>query len=150
VQYGLNIAVLDKARDGSWGKIAVWNATSLVGLQMKVSQAKVLPGGFLKYELKVRNLGPAPQPFTVSDPIPANTTYFGDGHSHHHDDYYNAATNSIEWTGTIGPNQTREIEFWVKVNKSTPLGTEITNEATLSDDALGSSASATTIVKKRW
>jgi uncharacterized repeat protein (TIGR01451 family) len=149
VQYGLNIAVLDKAKDGSWGKIAVWNATSLVGLEMKVNQDKALPRDILKYELKVRNLGPAPQPFTVSDPIPANTTYFKDNHDNHHDNYYNAATNSIEWTGTIGPNQTKVIEFWVKVNKGTPTGTEITNLATLSDDALGSSALATTIVKKK-
>jgi immune inhibitor A len=148
VQYGLNIAVLDKAKDGSWGKIAVWNATSLVGLQMKVNQNKALPGDILKYQLKVQNLGPASQPFTVSDPIPANTTFFKDSHSHH-DNYYNADTNSIEWTGTIGPNQTKVIEFWVKVNKGTPTGTEITNLATLSDDALGSSASATTIVKKK-
>ncbi len=44
VQYGLNIAVLDKAKDGSWGKIAVWNATSLVGLEMKVDPAKAIPG----------------------------------------------------------------------------------------------------------
>jgi immune inhibitor A len=26
VHYGLNIAVLDKATDGSWGKISVWNS----------------------------------------------------------------------------------------------------------------------------
>ena len=84
----------------------------------------------------------------MSDPIPANTTYFKDSHSHH-DNYYNDVTNSIEWTGTIGPNQTKVFEFWVKVNKGTPTGTEITNLATLSDDALGSSASATTIVKKK-
>jgi len=27
VQYGLNMVVVDKAKDGSWGKIAVWNST---------------------------------------------------------------------------------------------------------------------------
>ena len=31
VQYGVNIAVLQKARNGSWGKLAVWNAKTLVG-----------------------------------------------------------------------------------------------------------------------
>jgi immune inhibitor A len=142
VQYGVNIAVLDKAKDGSWGKIAVWNATSLAKLEMKVDQDKAKPGDILKYELKVRNLGPAPQPFKVSDPIPANTTYVKG-------EYYNAATNSIEWTGTVGPRETKVIEFWVKVNKHTAPGTVITNNATLSDDANGSSASATTIVKKK-
>jgi immune inhibitor A len=142
VQYGLNIAVLDKARDGSWGKIAVWNATSLVSLEMKVDPVVARPGQKLMYQLKVRNISPAPQPFTVNDPIPANTTYW-------RGDSYNAATNSIQWTGTIGPNETKVKQFWVSVNTDTPPGTEIKNTATVSDDALGSSASATTTIKKR-
>ena len=159
VQYGVNIAVLDKARDGSWGKIAVWNATSLVSLEKRVNLAKARPGQKLMYQLKVRNMSPAPQPFTVSDPIPANTTYvkahdwgfdWGYRWGHKKGDYYNAATNSIEWKGTIGPNKTEVIEFWVAVNADTPSGTVITNEAKLFDDASGSSASATTtIVKKK-
>ena len=142
VQYGVNIAVLDKAKDGSWGKIAVWNATSLVSLEKKVNLDKAVPGQTLMYQLKVRNLSPAPQPFKVSDPIPANTTYLKG-------DYYNVTTNSIEWTGTIGPNETKVSQVWVTVNKGTPAGTEIKNVATLLDDVLGSSASATTIVKKK-
>ena len=61
---------------------------------------------------------------------------------HKKGDYFNAATNSIEWKGTIGPNKTEVIQFWVAVNAATPSGTVITNEAKLFDDALGSSASA--------
>jgi len=140
VQYGVNIAVLDKAKHGSWGKIAVWNATSLTRLQMKVNLARARPGQTLIYRLKVRNLSPARQPFTVSDPIPANTTF-------RRGDYYNAATNSIAWTGTIGPNGTKVSQFWVTVNAGTPRRTVITNNATLTDDASGSSASARTTVK---
>jgi immune inhibitor A len=140
VQYGLNIAVLDKAKNGSWGKIAVWNATSLVGLQMKVDVLKASPRRVLTYQLKVRNLGPAPQPFTVSDPIPVNTTYF-------QGKFYNPDTNSIEWTGIISPNQTKVLQVWVTVNAGTPRGTVIKNVATLYDDALGSSASATTKIR---
>ena len=156
VQYGVNIAVLDKAKDGSWGKIAVWNATSLVSLEKKVNLAKARPGQKLMYQLKVRNMSPAPQPFTVSDPIPANTTHvkardwgfdWSYRRGHKEGDYYNAATNSIEWKGTIGPNKTEVIEFWVAVNADTPSGTVIINEAKLFDDASGSSASATTVVK---
>ena len=140
VQYGINIAVLDKAKDGSWGKIAVWNATSLADLAMMVNLAKAKPGQVLTYQLKVRNLSPAPQPFTVVDPVPANTTFLnGAG--------YNSATNTIEWTGTISPNQTKVLVFTVTVNAGTPSGTVITNEATLTDDALGATASATTTVK---
>jgi immune inhibitor A len=141
VQYGVNIAVLDKDKNGSWGKIAVWNATSLASLEMKVNLAQAFPGQILMYQLKVRNLSPAPQPFKVSDPIPANTTYL-------RGDYYNAATKSIEWSGTIGPNETKVSQVWVTVSKGTPAGTVIKNVAALSDDALGASASATTVVKE--
>jgi len=140
VQYGLNIAVLAKAKDGSWGKIAVWNATTLVKVDNMASLAQAFPGQVLMYQLKVRNLGPAPQPFAVSDAIPANTTFKSGA-------YYNAATNSIEWQGTISPSETKIATFLVTVNPGTPAGTVIKNEAKLSDDALGSSASATTVVK---
>ena len=140
MQYGLNLAVLNNAKDGSWGKIAVWNATSLASLEMKVNLTRARPGQTLMYQLKVRNLSPAPQPFTVSDPIPVNTTYVSGS-------YYNAVTNSIEWTGTIGVNQTRVSVFSVKVNAGTSAGTVITNNATLTDDASGSNASVTTVVK---
>jgi hypothetical protein len=88
----------------------------------------------------VRNLGPAPQPFSVSDPIPANTTYVSGN-------YYNAATNSIEWSGTVGANKTLVTTFAEKVNVGTPSRAAITNTATLCDDASGSSATVTTKVK---
>jgi uncharacterized repeat protein (TIGR01451 family) len=140
VQYGLNLAVLNQAKNGTWGRIAVWNATSLASLEMTVNLAKARPGQTLMYRLEVRNLSPAPQPVTVSDPIPANTTYKSGA-------YYNAATNSIEWTGTIAAYETRVIVFSVKVNAGTSAGTVITNNATLTDDASGSNASATTVVK---
>ncbi len=139
VQFGLNIAVLSKSKDGSTGRIAVWNATSLVGLKMRVYDDHVYAGEHLAYMLKVQNLGPATQPFSVSDPIPANTTFEGGR-------FYNAATNSIEWTGMVRPHETKVLVFWVTVDAATPVGTVITNNATLSDDALGSSASATSTV----
>jgi immune inhibitor A len=140
VQYGLNIAVIDQAKDGSWGDIAVWNATTLASVEMKASLDAAFPGQTLMYQLKVRNDSPAPQPFTVIDPIPANATFL-------RGDYYNADTNSIEWAGTISPSETKVTQFWVKVNDGTPAGTVITNAATLLDDANGSNASAATIVK---
>jgi immune inhibitor A len=140
VQYGLNIAVIDQAKDGSWGDIAVWNATTLASVEMKASLDAAFPGQTLMYQLKVRNDSPAPQPFTVIDPIPANATFL-------RGDYYNADTNSIEWAGTISPSETKVTQFWVRVNDGTPAGTVITNAATLLDDANGSNASAATIVK---
>ena len=141
VQYGVNIAVVDKARDGSWGKITVWNATSLGNLTMKVDQAKASPGDTLKYQLKVRNTSPAPQTYSVSDLLPANLKFLRGS-------YYHKSTNSIEWTGTLKPNESKTIEFSVMVNRDTPLDTVIKNEATLADDANGAVASASTTIVK--
>jgi hypothetical protein len=39
------------------------------------------------------------------------------------------------------------LQVWVTVNVGTPRGTVINNAATLYDDALGSSASATTKIR---
>ena len=140
VQYGVNIAVLAKADNGSWGKLAVWNATSLAKVRVFVNRAKAVRGQVLKYTLTVKNLGPASQPFKVSDSIPAYTTYVSGK-------YFSRATKGISWRGTVAAGQTKTSVFWVKVKASTPHGTVITNKATLYDDASGSSASATTKVK---
>jgi immune inhibitor A len=140
VQYGVNIAVLDKAIDGSWGTIAVWNAPSLVSLRMNSSWPTISPGMRLTYKLTVQNLGPATQSFAVSDPIPINTTFLTGN-------CFNPVTNAIEWTGTLGANQSRVSTFTVTVNSGIPRGTMISNKAMLTDDASGSNAAVTTRVR---
>ena len=135
VQYGLNIAVLDKAQNGSWGKIAVWNALSLGDLQMNASKAKAYPGQMVKYQIKIKNTSPAPQTYTVSDILPKGLTFRRGAN-------YHVATNSIEWTGTVKPNKTKILEFWVSISKDAPIGAVIKNAAHLSDDANGNDASA--------
>ena len=141
VQFGVNIAVLGKASNGSWGQIVVWNAKSLGSLDMMVNRWTALPGQAVAFQVRIKNISPAKQSFSVSDPIPANTTFFK-GKS------YDKATNSIKWTGTLKPNQTKVLTFWVKVDAGTPFGTEITNEAVLMDDASGANGSVTTVVTK--
>ena len=140
VQYGINLAILQKAHDGSWGRIAFWNAQSLADLSMRASLAKAKPGQLVEYDLRVKNLGPAAQPFTVTDAIPAHTTYAGGGS-------YDAASGSVRWTGIVNPDQVRVLHLWLKVAKGTAHGTVIKNTATLQDDASGWSASASTVVK---
>ncbi len=140
VQYGLNIAVLEKALNGSWGKIVVWNAKSLGSLEMKVNLAEVTAGKTLKYQIKVKNTSPARQSFTLTNAIPANTTFQkGPG--------YHADINSIKWTGVLKPNQTKVINFWVRVNAGVPVSTVITNTATLADDTSGAEADISSTVK---
>ena len=112
VQYGVNIAVLSKATNGSWGKIAVWNAKSLGKVTLKAYPTSVKRGGLVKYTLTIKNLGPAPQRFKVTDPIPANTT-FAEGK------FYNRTQNSIVWSKKLAPYGSTVLTFWVKV-KSTP------------------------------
>ena len=140
VQYGINLAVLDKAKDGSWGTIAFWNAKSLGSVKMTATQDRNFAGKTITYTLLVKNLGPAPQPFAVSDVIPKNTTYRSGGS-------YSAGTNSIEWKGTVAPFKSRTIVFTVKVKPGTPGGTKISNTVTLVDDAGGGSATQTVTVK---
>jgi immune inhibitor A len=141
VQYGLHLAVVDKADDGSWGKIAVWNSPGATVLEKKVNREQAYAGSILMYELKVRNLSPIPQKFLVSDPIPENTEIV------RRDGYYDFATNTVNWTSTVEPFGVKTHFIWVRVKPGTPGGTEIVNTAVLEDDAVGDSASATTKVK---
>jgi immune inhibitor A len=192
VQYGLHLAVLDQAKDGSWGKIEVWNSQSLLDLTKQVSPAKVKAGQTLTYTLKIVNTTPASQSFELNDPIPEHTTFFkgrfddrdskssyeindsnpgcsysstgqfdyrdsnsaygkkdpkSKCHPSHNGPYYDPESNSIVWNGTIGPNKTQSFTFQVKVDKDTPKGTIIINQAYLTDGALGDSATAEATVK---
>jgi immune inhibitor A len=140
VHWGMHAAVVNQAKDGSWGMIQVWNSTDVLSLYKDVSKAEVLPGEMLKYTLTVQNATPVAQPFTVHDPLPEYTTY-RKGH------FYDVDTNSIQWAGTVAPDDTRTAHFWVMVGADAPAGTIITNEAYLMDGATGSSASVDTEVK---
>jgi uncharacterized repeat protein (TIGR01451 family) len=110
-------------------------------LEKKVNREQAYAGSILMYQLKVRNLTPVPQKFAVSDPIPANTEIV------RRDGYYDPATNTVEWSGTVEPSGVKVFHVWVRVKSGTPGGTEIVNTATLQDDAVGDGASATTVVK---
>jgi uncharacterized repeat protein (TIGR01451 family) len=140
VQFGLHLAVVNQAKDGSWGMIQVWNSPSVLQLEKEASLAEVQPGEKLKYTLRVVNTTPVKQSFLVSDPIPENTT-FNKGK------YYDSDDNAILWSDVVDPYETKEINFWVRVDTGLPVGTLITNEAYLADGATGYTASITTEVK---
>jgi len=139
VQFGLHLAVLKQADDGSKAKIMVWNSPAVLELEMLVNRDSVSPGRCLRYILKVSNPTPIAQSFVLDDPIPEYTTFLKGRH-------YDADTNSIHYEGVLGPGKTKFVYYWVKVDPDTPVGTIITNEAYLADDALGASASVTTEV----
>jgi len=140
VQYGLHLAVVDKAKDGTWGKIAVWNSPALLKANVKVNKAQARPGQMLTYMVTLRNTTPASQSFALDAPIPANTAFV-------HGMYYDAAKNSIHLEGKLPPYGMRVVGYIVKVAPGTPAGTVITNQVTVTDGALGANASATTTIK---
>ncbi len=139
VQFGLHIAVVKQHYSGDKAKIMVWNSPALLELEKLVKQDTARPGRTLKYRLTVRNPTPIDQPFVLNDPIPENTTFVWGR-------YYDPDTNSIHKEGTLRPGRTFRTTFYVRVDADTPVGTIITNEAYLADDALGDSAFVTTEV----
>ncbi len=146
VQYGVNIAVLNKAPNGSWGRIVVWNAKTLVKVDVSGVPETAYPGQYIVYHIKVNNPGPAAQPFLVTAPIPANTTFVGQTP---YFKFYDAASNSIVWKGIMGAHQSQVYTYMVQVNRGTPAGTVITNTAVLTDDGIGSSDTMTTTILKK-
>jgi uncharacterized repeat protein (TIGR01451 family) len=140
VQWGLHVAVVNQAKDGSWGMIQVWNSSALLELDKEVSQTEVKAGKELKYTLTIVNTTPVKQPFVLHDPIPAGTS-FSKGK------YYDAGSDSIYWEGTIAPYGTLVTHFWVTVSSEAEAGTFITNQAFLEDGALGDMAVVTSEVK---
>jgi len=140
VQFGLHLAVVDKAEDGSWGRIVAWNGDQLSDLRMVGGQT-VKAGNIITYNLKVTNTSAVSQYFALDDPLPLNTTYFAGR-------FFDVASNSLHWEGTLPPNGVFITTLTVRVNKGTPVGTVITNTAFTTDNALGDSAVVTTTVIK--
>jgi immune inhibitor A len=140
VQYGLHLAVVKKAGDGTWGQITAWNSPYLTNLSAMVNKTQAPPGGSLQYILKVTNPTPLKQSFTVISPIPENTIY-KNGAS------YDSGSNSIVWNGTVDPGGSKVTTFSVTIKPGTPSGTVITNTAAVSPRTLGPVASVSTTVK---
>ena len=138
-QYGLHMAVTKQAKDGSWGMITVWNSEKLVDLEKQVQTKKARQGGYLKYTLRAVNQTPVFQPVVIQDPIPANTKFVKGR-------FYDPVDKQIEYEGMLAPYQTLVLNFWVRIDNGTPLGTVITNDATLTDEAVGDTASVSTTV----
>lgn len=140
VQFGLHIAVAKQDKKGRWGQIAVWNSQTLNTLNVIADKANVAPGDVIKYTLVVANNSPIKQAFTVRSPVPANTTIkSGKG--------YDAGSNSIVWTGVANPGKSKKGKFSVTVSPFTIPGTIIGNISTLTDDALGGTASVNVMVE---
>jgi uncharacterized repeat protein (TIGR01451 family) len=139
VQYGLNLAVVGKAKDGSWGAIEMWNSSALTKLDMRVNRAQTWAGGTLNYNITLKNQSPIPQKVVFDAPIPENTTFAGGM-------FYNPHTKSIHVETTVMPYFPLMLGYKVRVNPGTPVDTIITGAAQVKDDGLGATASVTSTV----
>jgi len=101
VHYGINIGVLDKPRTEAGVTVAVWNATQRWSAwKKKVSLARPSPAKVISYQLKVGGTSvPAPQPFTVIDPIRQHDL-------HERQFLITPRRTASHGPGTIAPNET--------------------------------------------
>ncbi|HEX2981117.1 MAG TPA: M6 family metalloprotease domain-containing protein [Anaerolineaceae bacterium] len=143
-QYGLHLGIIRQARDGSWGKIAIWNSKQVIDLSVRVNRSTVLPGAKLSYLLTVKNKTPVLQSMTVIDPLPEYTAYKGGP-------YFDEASNSFIWNVTLAPYASASIPITLVVSKDAPNGTLIANTAYVEDSAVGDTATAsTTVIRPPW
>ncbi|GIV84235.1 MAG: hypothetical protein KatS3mg052_1242 [Candidatus Roseilinea sp.] len=99
----------------------------------KSAPATVLAGSLLTYTIQVVNSGSQLVNLTLEDPLPAGVTFVSlDNDPPNQTFSYNSGLNRVEWTGNLGPAQTRTFQFTVQVpNTVTLWNTTLTNTATL-------------------
>jgi uncharacterized repeat protein (TIGR01451 family) len=96
------------------------------------ASANVHPGDVATYTLHVRNSGTAPSSITtVSDPIPADTTYVPGSAAVLGGGILDANASHVNWSGTVAAGSQVTITFQVQL--STQLDTVIINTVTIAD-----------------
>ncbi|MFA6398322.1 MAG: Ig-like domain-containing protein [Patescibacteria group bacterium] len=110
---------------------AIKQAPDLTASVKLVDSPTVQPGALLLFTIKVDNsLGTVSARVTLTDPLPANTTYanyrFGGLN-------YNATTKIFSWSGTVLAGASQTMGFQVRVNTPLDNNLNITNTVTLKD-----------------
>ncbi|HEC34120.1 MAG TPA: DUF11 domain-containing protein [Chloroflexi bacterium] len=102
----------------------------------KEATAEVSPGDTIAYAVHVINSGEKLAYVTLTDPIPAGTTYaWHDDYGQYHEFTYNSTLDQMEWAGNIAPGDEWVFEFEVVVDDDVALwGTSIDNTATIAWD----------------
>jgi uncharacterized repeat protein (TIGR01451 family) len=96
----------------------------------KSATPEVAPGEVIEYQIHVVNSGDALAYVTVTDTIPANTTFYGLDNSPPYQYFeYDGALNAVKWQGNIGPGEEKVFTFWATADLGMALGDEITNTA---------------------
>jgi uncharacterized repeat protein (TIGR01451 family) len=129
----LNTALIEDLTNGisHWRQVATdIEAPVLTGSYKQVAPATVQPGGTLTFTVVMCNTGSADAVgATLRDPIPDHATYVPDSVTG--GATYNAAEDSIEWSGTIPVGGSQTVTFQVTADQTTK-GLPIINKATIS------------------
>ena len=108
VQYGVHIELLDKAADGSWGVIRIYNGA--VDYDMSASTAVAFPGTPLTYTVSINNRGSVTATVQYTTTLPS---------------YVTLASGSTTWSGTISPSAWITHNIVVTVSKDVPSGADL-------------------------
>lgn len=96
----------------------------------KEAPMKAEPGDVLEYNIHVINTGDAAATISLSDPIPAGTSYYDhDGSIPNQNFAYDWDSDTMVWEGTVAPHSEWVFTFWVEVDAAQPRGTSIVNTA---------------------
>ncbi|MGQ9681778.1 MAG: DUF7927 domain-containing protein [Anaerolineae bacterium] len=110
----------------------VRSRANLSGSTKSVDRGSALPGEVLTYTIALYNSGNALAAGTniVVDPIPTGTSYVAGSIVN---GTYDAATNSVRWSGSLPALATFQIRFRVRLDDGLAAGTSITNTAAIND-----------------
>ncbi len=104
VQYGVHIAPVQKAKDGSWALIKVWNSTKPL-LRSTVKAVPVAPhtNGALNYGVRVTNRSKIAVNYTIVATVPDGTTYRVSKGT------FDPATNTVTFEATVKAGHSKYI-----------------------------------------
>ncbi len=136
-----SVTISDMAQDPDWSNDSYqwFTRVGAVPNLMNGTRKTVAPVGIqaegdaASYTIHIVNSGLLTSTAIVTDPLPLGLIYqpgssLVDGMP---TELYHAAQNQIEWTGSIGPDQTRDLQFNVDV---ITLTSRLTNTVTVDDN----------------
>lgn len=131
VQYGLHIAIVNNARNGTYAKVLTWNSPALLDMDMTASTKVKNKATYVTYKINVTNTTPMSQKAKLTMPIPENTTLVKAPNG------YVVEDGMLVFEGTLWKGAALSGSVMFKINPETPKGTVISAIAVLEDDALG-------------
>lgn len=111
----------------------------------KWATEEVAPGEMIEYQVHVINSGDALAYVTVTDTIPAHTTFYGLDNSPPYQYFeYDAGEDAVKWQGNIAPFEEKVFTFWVMADYGLALGDVIENTAVFSWNGVSMELEAST------